>query len=499
MEAIFIEIVNMSYQAAVVICFVLGGRFLFNVLRVPKKYNCMLWMIPFVRLISPFSIESIASLLPEKEPFIPENIGHMAVPEIHTGSAAADAAIKQALPVSSVEVSVNPIQVWIFVLGLIWIVGMAGFLLYGVISCLWLKRKLLCSVCLQDNIYLADYIDTPFVFGIIRPRIYIPSAYAEMGDSYIVKHEQMHIKRRDYLYKLAAFVITGIHWFNPFVWAAYILLCKDMEMACDEAVLKLYEPDCRKEYAKVLLDCAAGHGVYGVPLAFSERNPAGRIRNIMRYKKPRAGLSAAAVVVVALLAVAMISNPVSSEEQFARAIEITPPDITRDTSLGADLVILDYADSRRVIFHGYFGLFVYDKDSEAMIGAVNLEAIGCDGTQGDDYCEVSVERDGSRVYLAPISGNMMYVYDVAKQSLVMKPHDVDGIEMFDAFKESGEVLGEPQGFRSWRSAVITQEDGSVRYGYVSAAENALESVQYEEVGADGSYSEAYPVFFGMFR
>lgn len=196
------------------------------------------------------------------------------------------------------------------------------------------------------------------------------------------------------------------------------------------------------------------------------------------------------------------------DSEWPKHIDVTPPSLQADMSLGADFVILDYADENIVIFHGYFGLFVYDKGNESLIGAVDLAAIGCDSTQGDDYCEIWAEKDGSKVYLSPISSNMMYVYDVAGQSLVMEPYDISGIEMFDSFinPREPEYAGiirsgrDFEGFMSFRGAAINDSNGRVRYGYLLAFDG-VGSVMYEEAGyiGEGTYEyENYSIFEGMF-
>ncbi len=619
MEAFFISLLNRSYQAAMVICIILAVRLLFRLLQVPRKYTCMLWAIPLFRLVFPFSIESIMSLLPTKEPLLPPDIGYMAKPRIVTGSAYVDVLISQALPAATPEASVNPMQVWLFVLRLIWLAGVTACLVYSMVSYICLKRKLRCSIHFGKNIFLADYIGTPFVLGILRPRIYLPSSLEAAGREYVLAHERMHIKRGDHLYKMAAFLITVLHWFNPLAWAAFALLGRDIETACDEAVMKQYGEECRKEYARTLLGCAAGRKLKGVPLAFSEGSPKERIRHILRYKKPLLGLSALAAAAVILLAAGLICNPPSAvkgnredmqvqegvyllensdfqkividgetmsfsyslissrlpygnyaiegdvltltsmggyqyrfriegdslifiqegseklvgsgineipdvvdgsvfrlsgqtepeevtlpigeEGEWEKTVEITQPSLTDSMPIGADGMILDYADGRTMIFHGYFGLFVCDTQSFSIIGAVDLKAIGCDATQGDDYCEVSVAKDGSKVYLSPLSGNNMYVYDVASQSLTEKPRDVSGIEMFDAFVSEIDFLEEYIGFRSVRRAVITKDDGSVAYGYLSSLEGTVGDICYEEIGykGDNEYGyKTYPIFDALF-
>lgn len=551
MEALFMKLINMSYQATIVLGFVLVARLFLELFRAPKKYCCLLWAIPFLRMIFPLNFESVFSLMPQRQTLATIETGLMATPQIASqiagGNPMMNVVVNQSMP-SAVDAVSKPAMNWPLVLGIVWFVGVVLYLTYGLVSYLQLKNKLRCSMCLLDNIYLADYIHTPFVLGVLRPRIYLPSATTKEEYRYVLAHERMHLKRKDHMYKLVTFLVLGFHWFNPFAWVAYFLLCKDMEMACDEAVMAQFGDECKKEYAKALLDWSAGKKLRGVPLAFSEGSVKGRIRNVLRYKKPLIGISVVAVVAIVVLAVCLLSDPVSeknngenltvkegtyillTEEEtdellgrfpsvtisgdtmsfsihladsywphgnykidgdiltlttrearkyrfriegdclifmaegsvdipsfemkgtpevvdgdvfkYVKPIDIFPVDIEVSTTLlfpqmdaGADGAILDYADERIVIFHGYFGLFVYDKMQQSLVATVDLEPIGCNYTQGDETCEVWVAADGSKVYLCPMMSNMMYVYNVTENSLAMEPHDLSGVEISEPVKD----------------------------------------------------------------
>lgn len=532
MEALFVGFLNMSYQVAVVVLFILLARLAAGAVRIPKKYCCMLWGIPFIRMICPFTVESFLSLLPKKESFLLRAVTDGVVSQTPGGGQAADG-IAGPLLQNAAGLTGTPgapgttgmagtvqgaaggnvsYPQWLTVLGIIWLAGIVLFFAYNLIAYAKLQSRLRCSVKLKDNVYLADYIDTPFVLGIIKPRIYLPSSISREESRYVLAHEQMHIRRRDHILKLAAFLITGIHWCNPFAWLACFLLGRDIEMACDEAVMEHYGEACKKEYARTLFFYASGRRLRGVPLAFSEGNPKRRIKNIMRYKKPLAGISVVAVLALAALGIGLLSNPVSEKEgqgddpviqedtepesDLPTPVEITAPALAADMPLGADNMILDYADGRTVIFHGYFGLFVYDKSLQSLVGAVDLRPIGCDATQGDNYCEVSVKADGSKVYLAPLARNMMYVYDTASGTMTMEAHDLKGIELFDAFRPQSDFLEEYVDVRSEQRAVITENDNNVRYGYLSSATGTVLDMMYVEAGSEeGNYAyESYPIF-----
>ncbi len=547
MVVVFGKIAEMSYYATLVLGFVLIARFIMEFFKVPKKYCCLLWAIPFLRMVMPFSVESAFSLLPGKATVSGAQNAVTIVSHIPTGTGSTIGApqVNGVLPVVA-DVAQGSTFDKMGLISFLWLLGVLVFATYGVVSYMRLKRKLKCSMRLVDNIYVADYIDTPFVLGFLKSRIYMPSETAKEEYRYVLAHEKMHLQRKDHLYKLAAFAILGMHWCNPFAWMTYLLLCKDMEMACDESVMMQLGDDCKKEYAKALLDWSADKRLRGVPLAFSEGSVKGRIRNVLRYKKPLIGISVVAVVTLVVLALCLLSDPLSKENvqdatvkygiyrrvtgdgpEFASLqieenrmnislhvamsycptgsyeiegdmltlttreekvyrfridgdclifvaegsepvpqfsldgisdvtdgtvfqyvepltfpidIEITIPVLTADMDWGADGAVLDYADESRVIFHGYFGLFVYDMEKQALMGAVDLEPIGCHYTQGSDACEVAVEADGSKVYLSSLPSNMMFVYDVEAQTLIMEPHDTNCFKLQENVPRDGSSL-----------------------------------------------------------
>ena len=197
-----------------------------------------------------------------------------------------------------------------FILTLIWLAGMALLLAYSLVSLLRLRRRLVGAVRLRDNIYLADHIPSPFVMGLIRPKIYLPSDLRETERGYILRHEQYHIRRRDHLVKFLSFLALCIHWFNPLVWAAFVLSGKDMEMSCDEAVVKALGEEIRADYSASLLSLATGRRIVaGMPLAFGEGDTGSRIRNLLSWKRPRPWVMAVCAVVCVGLIALCAANP----------------------------------------------------------------------------------------------------------------------------------------------------------------------------------------------
>ncbi len=321
MNNIFLEILNLSFTASIVIVAVLVFRLFLK--KAPKIFSYALWGVVLFRLLVPFSFESVIGLLPKNEP-IPQDIVVQAKPQINSGFVFIDNAVNEILPpVVNIEtVSVNPIEMWIFIGVTIWSVGILALLIYSVSQYILLKRKLVGKKPLYDNVYLSDGINSPFVMGMFRPKIYLPSSLPKNEYEFIIAHEKCHIKRLDHITRILAFVALALHWFNPLVWIAYILSAKDMEMSCDEAVMKTMDSDIRKEYATSLLRISTGKKViFATPLTFGEGDPKGRVKNIMKYKKPLMWVSVIAVIVVGALTIGFMSR--SADNTFNIKYEFT--------------------------------------------------------------------------------------------------------------------------------------------------------------------------------
>ena len=518
-QNIFIKLLNMSYQGGIVICFILFARYILHLIKAPKKYAYYLWLIPFIRLICPFSFESALSILPQETEPIKQAIVYEQVPQIHTSSSTINQVMNNVLPKANPVTSINPMQLIMAIAQVIWLVGIGIFLIYSIVSYIRLKIRLIGSISFNlvsseqsgsDNIYISDHIATPFVLGFLKPRIYLPSIINEKEIPYILMHEQAHIKRKDHIIKLIVFGITVIHWFNPLALIAYVFMNQDMEMSCDEYVMRSYKEDIRKEYATSLLSLSVGRSVIlGVPLAFGEGNVKGRIKNVARYKKPLISVAICTVIGCIILAIALLTSPLSTttleeatpdedtlltEEDNTQKdntqkdntqlemeeVEVTIPTIDLGANLGADGAILDYADGEMVVFHGYFGLFVYDLNIQKFVRAVDLEAIGCNYTQGDNYCEVSVSEDGTTVYLHPLSESDMYVFDIPSGRLYKTNYNLDDITLFDDLVDNYDLAGSGDGFYSIQKVVFKTNDLTY-YGYLYAGgEATIRDLAYVE-------------------
>jgi beta-lactamase regulating signal transducer with metallopeptidase domain len=308
---LFLHILNMSFSASVVIVFVLVVRLILR--KAPKIFSYALWSVVLIRLILPFSFESPFSIIPTKTNPISRELVYSAVPVIDTGITPLNTVVNAVLPAATPIASVNPLQIWMFVGSIIWGTGIALLLLYSIVSYIKLKKRLSNAVHLMDQVYIAENLSTPFVMGVFQPRIYLPSTLTEKEIPLILLHEQTHIKRYDPLFKIIAFFALCLHWFNPLVWVAFFCSVRDMEMACDESVIKQMGNEAKKDYSQSLLSLATGKRfIAATPLAFGEGDTKKRIKNVLQYKSPKFWVSILATIVVIVIAISLISNPIKS-------------------------------------------------------------------------------------------------------------------------------------------------------------------------------------------
>ena len=314
MNDLFLTLVNMSITATwAVLAFTILRPLL---KRIPKWVNCLLWGVVGLRLCLPFSFESALSLIPSAET-IPTNITVSSNPQIDTG---VDIVNNVVNPVISNVVapypsySVNPLQVVVGVASYIWVIGLILMVLYSLVSYIVLKKKVSASVLYKDNIYYCDDIETPFILGIIKPKIYVPSGLNEQDLEFVLEHEKSHFKRKDHIIKPVSFLILSVYWFNPVIWLWYIFLCRDIESACDEKVIKNYDTDSKKLYSTALLNCSANRRmIRACPVAFGEVGVKDRIKSVLNYKKPAFWVVLVAVIISFILAICFVSNPVNDK------------------------------------------------------------------------------------------------------------------------------------------------------------------------------------------
>lgn len=308
LEKIFLQILNMSFTASFVIAAVMAVRLLLK--KVPRIVSYALWAVVLFRLVCPFSFESSISLLPVKANPIPQELVYQQTPQINIGIPVMNNRINAVLPAPKPGDSMNPLQAWLAAGTFLWLCGIAALLIYSVTSMLLLKRKLHGALCQGKNVYLAKALTSPFVMGLLRPKIYLPANLTEREKQYILLHERTHIKRLDHVIKIVSFAVLCLHWFNPLVWTAFFLCAIDMEMSCDEAVIKRLGSQVKKDYASTLLALTTGrHIIGGSPLAFGEGDTKKRIKNILNYKKPAFWMSISSLLVVIIIGISLITNP----------------------------------------------------------------------------------------------------------------------------------------------------------------------------------------------
>ncbi len=319
MTEIFVKLLNMSIAASWLVAAVLILRQLLK--RTPKWITCVLWALVALRLIFPFYVESHFSLIPSAE-VIPQDIVTSQTPAIHSGIPAVNSAVNPVVTQQVMERG-NVLENVLSAAALVWAVGTAAMILYGVVSWLLLRHRVKASILLRENIYLCDNVDSPFVFGFFRPRIYIPSGMEEEQLAYVLAHEKAHIRRGDHCWKPLSFWLLAVYWFNPLLWLAYILLCRDIERACDEKVIADMDNADKKGYSQALVACSVHRRmIMACPVAFGEIGIKTRIKGVFSYKKPTVWILAAAVLVCGITAVCFLTNPRPCQHSYQGQITV---------------------------------------------------------------------------------------------------------------------------------------------------------------------------------
>ncbi len=325
LSTLFTSILNMSITASYVIIGVLILRFILK--KAPKAFSYAIWAVVLFRLLCPFSFNGPISLLglfnidgqshSNILEYIPRDIGYMASPEIQSGLTVLDKGINGSLPDATPYGSVNPMQVWLFLSSWVWLTGVIILLIYSMLSYAKIRKKLATAILVRGNIYETDAFGTAFVCGILNPKIYLPLGVDENHIENILAHEDAHISRGDHLIKPLAFLALTLHWFNPLVWMSFSLMSKDMEMSCDERVLRKIKTVSKEPYSYSLLALSQGLNGIGTvsPLAFGESHVKSRIKNVLHYKKPRFWVTLLALVAVLTASVLLLSNPLRSKPE----------------------------------------------------------------------------------------------------------------------------------------------------------------------------------------
>lgn len=417
MNDLFLKIINMSISASWLVLAVLLLRFVLK--KAPKWVNVLLWGIVAVRLAFPFSIESALSLIPSAET-VPMDIEMAVQPTINSGVPVINSMVNPMLssfaPPQDVLTSANPLQIWIPIFSILWIAGIAALLLYTVVSYWRLRRKVSEAVILRDNIFQSENVASPFVLGVFRPKIYLPYNMGGQDLNHVVAHEQAHIRRRDHWWKPLGFLLLTIHWFNPLMWLAYVLLCRDIELACDEKVIKVLGNEQRADYTQALVACSVNRRVIAAcPLAFGEVGVKERVKSVMNYKKPAFWVVVLAVIACVVVAVCFLTDP----EQDSYTLRIVVPAGSQDdfvysdeevSTTGNSIVIwsgegLD--DTEVLLFPvdettetGYTAMYIYLALADDLDTRIDIRDGGVTEFIGADHSEVLLAKAINEAILA---------------------------------------------------------------------------------------------------
>lgn len=377
MSELFLRLLNMSINAGWLVVVILLARQLLK--RAPKAIYVGLWALVGIRLLLPVSFESVLSLLPSVHT-VPMDILYTQEPKIESGIPVINEVINPVIGGAFAPVpgdSVNPAQVIIGIAANLWLVGIASMMIYAIASYLTLWRKVREAVPEPDgasfagkgSIRYSDLISTPFILGIVRPRIYLPYSLTREDKAYVIGHETMHLKRRDHWWKPLGYLLLSVYWFNPLLWVAYILLCRDIELACDEKVIREMDVQERKAYSKALINCSASRRlIVACPLAFGEVGVKERIRSVLNYRRPAFWIVTMSVIMCIVLGVCFLSDPLSGGREQTQADEFGATEIPTvpvryvfkdsvDPLLPS--VLLNYHDQGKSFMFTYSGLSSY--------------------------------------------------------------------------------------------------------------------------------------------
>ncbi len=353
MEKIFIKLFNMSVAASWMILVSILLRFVMK--RAPKNIRCILWAMVAVRLICPVSFESELSLIPRAEIIksdITNSLEQIIDNNIPTSDETEGTVITGNFRPKEKPEGNNYSDSLLHLATIIWIFGMSALALYTVTSYLNLHKRIAEGIVLTDNIWLCDHISTPFIWGIIKPRIILPSSIREKDIEFIIAHEKAHLLRRDHLWKPFGFFLLIVYWFHPLIWAAYLLFCRDIELACDERVIKEFDMSGKKAYSAILLACSTNQNVITInPVAFGETGIKERIKAIMKYKKPKLWVGLASVIICVVVMICCLTNPIAAENNTTDIEDVLNTNYTNHTNHEKDTSTTNIPKSGQI--YGY--------------------------------------------------------------------------------------------------------------------------------------------------
>lgn len=384
MTDIFLKILNMGITAGWIVLAVLLVRFLLR--KAPKWISCVLWALVALRLILPFTLQSGFSLIPSPE-VIPQDIVVTVTPQIQSGFPAINDALN---PVIAQQGS-GFLKETLSVASRIWLAGMGLMLLYSALSYLRLRWQVRQSLREQGNIYICDYVRSPFILGVIRPKIYLPSGMEETQRQYVLAHEKAHLKRLDHLWKPLAFLLLSVYWFNPLLWVAYILLCRDIEQACDEKVIAPMDTAHKKGYSEALMACSVSRRtIMACPVAFGELSVKARIWGVLNYKKPAFWILLVSVAACAVIALCFLTNPNPCQHTYESRITT---DATC-TQAGEETFTCSqcshyYKAPVAMLSHTYDTGTVIAEPSCTQLGSIEYQCTGCGSKKAESIEKIA--------------------------------------------------------------------------------------------------------------
>ena len=380
MENVFLELFNMSITASWLVIAVIVFRFLFK--KAPKSLRVIMWGLVALRLVCPFSLESVLSIIPSTE-FVPSEIVYSDSSADVSGAeifnAIGNNPVNYDLGIQDGSVvfteysapdgnTVNPLLIITYIASIVWVVGMAVMLLYTLISYLRILKKVREATPLKENIWICDNISTPFILGLVKPRIFLPSSMNEQDTEFVIAHEKAHLKRRDHFWKHLGFALLKVYWFNPVLWIAYILLCKDIELACDEKATKNYEPSQKAGYTQALLYFSVPkNSLFICPFSFSESGIKNRIKSVLNYKKPAFWLILVSVIATIVVSILVFSNPAKPNTE-------KPKEFDLDTAVSQAIKDYNHPDEPDTDIVTTESHFIYGKEKNGNQLTVYLNA-----------------------------------------------------------------------------------------------------------------------------
>ena len=519
MTKLFLTLLNIGIKAGWLILAVLLLRVILR--KAPRWTVCLLWGVVALRLVFPFPIESVFSLIPSAQT-VPMEIERMEKPEVYTGIGFVDEHVNPVITsqmAPEVEESVNPMQIIIWVAALVWIVGIVLFQTYTLVSYMELRRKVRISIPFRSSrqqlprqlewgenlkiyrkIYVCDQMKSPFILGILNPKIYLPAGMDEAAYENIIQHEATHLKHGDQFWKPLGYLLMSVYWFQPLSWVAYAFFCKDMELACDERATMGMQKSEKASYCQTLLACSTNRQILAAcPVAFGEVGVKERVKHVLNYKKPAFGIVLVACVVCIVTVVCFLTNPKVENGNDTQSVNGTEETAATDVVSGTESGNTDIPESSDNVFEQRFGETEENQAYEQVLDEY------WDMVQNRFYLDV-LNTDEREKSFGPDIGSEIRMQ---VQNVFYAFYDIDGNEteeLIIAAGEQGIGVGNPK-FMPRNYDLYTYHDGKVihvfddyEFGYrtnfdlcengvieVSSNDSAAESsFLFFRIGADGA-------------